>query len=243
MNPQPDLRAARARVLAAVAGSPMSQPPPRARASAPLRRLAPELEAKLAARAARDQLPTAVQAGRAGLLRRDPLRLTLAERRTIAAASRWDSKQQWTGPLAIGQERGLVIAAAREAERITRSPRWNSGALVEQRIRLDLGVELDQIDEQAHRIAIARQQQQAAGPAPDATIIDSAWESTVDRVAALCAYADTLDGAPSAPIVGERDHAVGNTDLLAGSALDELAGEQMLALWIYLDANRGDPFG
>jgi hypothetical protein len=286
------LTAARTRVLATVAGSPMSRPAPRARASAPLRRLAPELEAKLAARADRDRLPATVAASSpqslrrvvvpsaalavvdavavvaalaaghwvlavlagvlfvplaglavvgAGLLRRDPLRLTSAERRTIAAASQWDTRQQWTGPLEFGTERGLVVAAAREAERITRSPRWTSGALVEQRIRLDLGAELDQIDEQAHRIAVARQQQLAAQPAPDAAVIDRAWESTLDRVAALSAYADNLDG--TAPVSAAGTDAVGNSDLLTGSARDELAGQQMLALWTYLDANRGDPFG
>lgn len=282
---EPDLSAARAEVLASVAGSPMSRNRPQARAEAPLRPLPPELEAKLAADVDRLPVPAgaetslarvvvpsavlavldaagvvaglasghyllAVVAGLlfvplaaiavigAGLLRRDPLRLTGPERRALAAASRWDSNLPWSGPLEFCTERGLVIAAARVAERIARSPGWRSSVMASQRVRLDLGAELDQIDEQAHRVAVARHQPGAV-PGAGAPAVERAWDIAVNRVAALVAFADNLDEAAA---VG-RDEPVRDTDLLAGSALDELAMERLAALTVYLDATRGEPFG
>jgi hypothetical protein len=282
---KPDLARPRAAVLAAIAGSPMSAAP-HVRAPAPLRPLAPEIEAKLAARTLpaggdRDAdvgkvvVPCAVLAvldavalvvaavtGHpglaivagllfvplaglavigAGMLRRDTVRLTLADRRAMAAASRWDSKQAWTGPLAGGQERGLVIAAARVAERIARSSGWQSGALSEHRIRLDLISTLDEIDDQAHRIAVARQQQ-PGGPAGTDPAVDVAWDAAVDRVAALTAYADSLDGlaaAQAAAITRLGGDPVRDEGLLTGSAQDQFALEQLYALSLYLNAGGG----
>jgi hypothetical protein len=167
----------------------------------------------------------------AGLLRRDPARLSGAERRAIAAASQWDSKQSWTGPIEFCEERGLVIAAAREAERIVGTPEWRSGVLAEQRVRLNLGAELDQIDEQAHRIALARHVDRSGSPA-----VDAAWESALNRVAALSAYADGIGGL-SGPANQARE-----SDLLAGSAGDELALERLAELTVFLDAGRSEPF-
>lgn len=290
-----DLKAARAKVLATIAGSPMSREPPNARAVAPLRPLSPELEAKLAARDDPGRLPSGVATERArslrrvvvpcavlavidatgvviglvsghyllavvagllfvplaalaviggGLLRHDQGRLTPAEGRAVAAASRWDTNQQWTGPLAYCTERGVVIAAAREAERIARNPRWRAGTFGEPRIRLNLAAELDQIDNQAHRIAVARHGQ-GAGPATDTAVVESAWDATVNRVAALVAYADNLDGltARSAAAIPGGGDPVRNADLLTGSVRDEFAVEQLVALTLYLDGDRGDPFG
>ena len=57
----------------------------------------------------------------------DPLRLGPAENRAITAARHWQSRQDWTGPLAGGEERGVVIAAVDAAERIARTPAWRSG--------------------------------------------------------------------------------------------------------------------
>ena len=122
----------------------------------------------------------------------DPLRLSPAENRAIAAAGRWQSRLDWTGPLAGGSERGVVIAAVDAAERIARTPAWRSGRIDELRVHLDLAHELDQIDEQAHSIATARTQYGSTGPAASPTL-DKTWNATVDRVAALTAYADELD--------------------------------------------------
>jgi hypothetical protein len=181
----------------------------------------------------------------AGMMRRDPAQLAPTDRRALAAASRWDSKQAWTGPLAACPERGLVIAAARVAERIARSPGWRSGALGDHRLRLDLIAELDQVDDQAHRIADARRQQPGARATTD-PVVEQAWEATVDRVAALSAYADNLDGLAAAQ--AEAINRLGgdpvrDTDLLAGSARDEFALAQLYALSMYLNANAGDSFG
>lgn len=285
---KPDLTRPRAAVLAAVAGSALSTAP-HVRAAAPLRPLAPEIEAKLAARTlpgavGRDSdvgkvvVPCAVLAALdvialivaavtghpvlaivagllfvplaglavigAGMLRRDTIRLTLADRRAMEAASRWDSKQAWTGPLAGGPERGLVIAAAGVAERIARSPGWRSGVLSEHRIRLDLVAELDQVDDQAHRIAAARQEQ-PGGPGVTDPVIEAAWDAAVDRVAALTAYADSLDGlaaAQAAAINRLGGDPVRDQGLLTGSAQDQFALEQLYALSLYLNAG-GSGFG
>lgn len=178
----------------------------------------------------------------AGMMRRDPLQLTVAERRAMAIASRWDSKQAWTGALATTDERGLVIAAARVAERIARSPGWRLDALGEHRLRLDLIAELDQIDDQAHRIALARQQQ-AGAPDP---LLEQSWQALVDRVAALTAYADSLDGlaaAQAATVDQLGGDPVRDSDLLAGSTRDQLALEQLYALSLFLNANDGDSIG
>lgn len=286
---KPDLTRARAAVLATIAGSPMSKVP-HVRATAPLRPLAPEIEAKLAARTlpaavGRDTdvgkvvVPCAVLAALdavafvvalvsdhpvlaivagllfvplaalaaigAGMLRRDTVRLTLADRRAMEAASRWDSKQAWTGPLDGGPERGLVIAAASVAERIARSPGWRSGLLSEHRIRLDLIAELDQIDDQAHRIAVARQAQPGGAAATD-PVAEAAWEAAVDRVAALTAYADSLDGLAAeqaAAINRLGGDPVRDEQLMTGSAQDQFALEQLYALSLFLNNGGGSGFG
>jgi hypothetical protein len=135
-----------------------------------------------------------------------------------------------------------VIAAARVAERIARSPGWRLDALGEHRLRLDLIAELDQIDDQAHRIALARQQQ-AGAPDP---LLEQSWQALVDRVAALTAYADSLDGlaaAQAATVDQLGGDPVRDSDLLAGSTRDQMALEQLYALSLFLNANDGDSFG
>jgi hypothetical protein len=171
----------------------------------------------------------------------DPLRLSTRDRRAINDASRWHSKQVWTGPLSSGSERGLVIAAAAAAERIARSPTWRSGRLDEQRVRLDLAAELDQIDEQAHRIGSARH---LGGAAPSTTpgttpVIDAAWEATLNRVAALTAYAGQLDGYDERrrAALARQGDPLRDSDLMAGSVRDELASDELAALMFYLGAN------
>jgi hypothetical protein len=176
---------------------------------------------------------------------RDPLRLTTAERRAVNDASRWNSKQVWTGPLSSSAERGLVIAAAHAAERIAANSTWRSGRIDEHRLRLDLGAELDQIDDQAHRIASARHAPAAAAAPGSTPVVDAAWEATLDRVAALTAYASQLDGYDRrrAELIARQGDLVRDTDLLAGSARDEMAVDQLLALGYYLNANLdGDGF-
>lgn len=182
----------------------------------------------------------AVLGARAG---QDPTRLTVGDRRAIAAASRWQSRQSWTGPVASGRERGLVIAAAQAAQRIAGSPAWRSGRLDEQRVRLDLAAELDQIDEQAHRIATARAGTGPVGPGIDPAA-DAAWDAAVDRVAALTAYANELDGYAQRrrEELARQGDPVRDTDLLAGSARDELAFEHLLALTLFLGGQDGDRF-
>jgi hypothetical protein len=163
----------------------------------------------------------------------DPLRLTAADRRAITQACRWQSTQEWTGPLAHCEERGLVIAAARAAERIADSPAWRSGRIDEQRVRLDLHAELDQIDEQAHRVAAARREH--GGTAP---VIEAAWETALNRVSALTAYAHQLAEYKGPAELTAQGDPVRDSDLLAGSVRDELALDQLAALTNYLDANR-----
>jgi hypothetical protein len=172
----------------------------------------------------------------------DPLRLGPAERRAIADAGQWESRQAWTGPLALCEERGLVIAATQTAERIARSPIWRSGRVDDPRVRLDLAGELDQIDEQAHRIAAARHEHATGSPPAlgTAPVVDAAWDATLTRVAALTAYANELDGADTRHIeaMTRQGDPLRDSDLMAGSVRDEMALEQLLALSLFLNANR-----
>jgi hypothetical protein len=275
--------------MALVHGSAMSTRPPAADAATPLRSLAPETEAKLAARASaglaaigpdyprrrvwqRVVVPSgllaaadaagigvgaahgqavlaviaavlfvpfaAIAALGARFAAADPLRLTVGERRAVAAASHWQSRQDWTGPHAGTVERGLVVAATSAAERIARTAAWRSGYVDELRVHLDLAHELDQIDDQSHRIAAARTQY--GGALPTATpALDTAWTTCVDRVAALTAYANQLDGYDQrrAEMLARQGDPVRDTGLLAGSVSDEMASQEMLALLFYLNAN------
>jgi hypothetical protein len=172
---------------------------------------------------------------------RDPLRLTTLERRQISKASRWESRQLWTGPLAHCDERGLVVAATRAAERIARSPAWRSGRLDEHRVRLDVGNELDQIDEQAFRIASARYEGSTGGlpvARPPDPVVDQAWEAALTRVAALACYAESLDhlARQQAEDRARLGNPVRDADLMAGLTMDEIAVEDINALTFFLGA-------
>ena len=169
----------------------------------------------------------------------DPLRLGPAENRAITAARHWQSRQDWTGPLAGGEERGVVIAAVDAAERIARTPAWRSGRIDELRVHLDLAYELDRIDEQAHSIATARRQYGGADPGPTPTL-DKGWAAVVDRVAALTAYADELDNYEQRhrAAVNRAGETVGTT-LSGRSPADQAASDQLTALMIYLGSNLG----
>jgi hypothetical protein len=172
---------------------------------------------------------------------RDPLRLTTLERREITKASRWESRQLWTGPLAFCNERGLVVAATRAAERIARSPAWRSGRLDEHRVRLDVANELDQIDEQAFRIASARYEGSSGGlpvAKPPDPVVDQTWEAALTRVAALTCYAESLDGLArqQAEDRARLGNPVRDADLMAGLTMDEIAVEDMTALTYFLGA-------
>lgn len=127
----------------------------------------------------------------------DSLRLTAADRLAIAGAGRWTSSQAWSGPVASTQECALVVAAARAAQRVVSSPQWASGELVRNGVTVAIGPELDQVDAYAFELASHRYREFPGG-LPGTPIstpeLDDAWERTLTRVAALTAYADTLDG-------------------------------------------------
>jgi hypothetical protein len=127
----------------------------------------------------------------------DPLRLTHADRHALHETKRWQSRQNWIGPLSGSVERRLVIVARDVVERIVSSPAWSSGHLAEHRTRLNLGAELDQIDEQAFGLAALRAQL-ASGPQvvgdQRAIAVEQGWSRLVDRVAGLAVYAQRLDG-------------------------------------------------
>jgi hypothetical protein len=269
----PDLTRARQDVLALVAGSALNKHP-HLEASAPLRTLPPQVEAKLAATSAPDlgrrvvgpsaglavldavAVVVAIATGHVVLAivaavlfvplavlallgRRYGNRLTVADRARIMVASRWRSHQNWDGPLGLGRERGLVLAAVAAAARIAATPGWRSGRLDEQRVRLDLATELDQIDDQAHRIAVARVT--ATG---DPAAEEAAWTAALDRVAALTAYADELDGSAQRrreAVAAAGGDPVQDGQLLAGATLDRFALEHLLALTTFLGAQNGEP--
>ena len=128
---------------------------------------------------------------------RDDLRLTALERVAIARAGRWTSSQKWVGPIASTPECALIVAAAQAAQRIVSSAPWQSGELARSGVPLAVGPELDQVDANAFELASHRYPTFPGG-LPGAPLhtpeLDDAWEKTLTRVAALTAYADTLDG-------------------------------------------------
>jgi hypothetical protein len=169
---------------------------------------------------------------------RDPLRLTHEERHALHQTKRWQSRQNWIGPLSGSIERRLVIVARDVVERIVSSPAWTSGQLAEHRTRLNLGAELDQIDEQAIGLAILRAQiaagVQVAGD-QRAVAIEQGWHRLVDRVAGLAVYADRLIGVQQRlarqAAEYEATYAEGTVaKLVAGAVRDELAADTLRSL-------------
>lgn len=169
---------------------------------------------------------------------RDPLRLTHEERHALHQTKRWQSRQNWIGPLSGSIERRLVIVARDVVERIVSSPAWISGQLAEHRTRLNLGAELDQIDEQAIGLAILRAQiaagVQVAGD-QRAVAIEQGWHRLVDRVAGLAVYADRLAGMQQRlarqAAEYEATYAEGTVaKLVAGAVRDELAADTLRSL-------------
>jgi hypothetical protein len=147
----------------------------------------------------------------------------------------WRSRQAWLGPWAQSQERRLVFVAVDAVARIARSTAWASDDLDDHRIRLDLVTELDEIDEQAFQLAVLRRK---LGDQPDeqhAAALRRSWDALVDRVSALSAYADRLAALQSERNAVAADSAVAR--LLAGTARDELASEQVRDL----TASAADP--
>jgi hypothetical protein len=141
----------------------------------------------------------------------------------ISAA--WRSRQAWLGPWAQTQERRLVFVAVDTVARIARSNAWASDGLGDHRVRLDLITELDEIDDQAFHLAVLRRK---LGDLPDedhAAALQRSWDALVDRVSALSAYADRLAALQTERNAVAADEAVAR--LLAGTARDELASEQV----------------
>lgn len=127
----------------------------------------------------------------------DPLRLTARDRLAFVNAGRWSSVQQWTGPIAFTRECALMVAAARAGQRVVASSSWSSGRLADSGVQLALAAELDQVDAGAFAIASRRYPDYPGGlPGTPVTSaeLDGAWDKLLTRVAALTAYADTLDG-------------------------------------------------
>ncbi len=156
----------------------------------------------------------------------DPLRLTADEQRRVAAAGSWRSRHDWSGPLAGGAERGIVLAACDAARRITRTPHWRAGQIGDRHVHLDLARELDAVDAEAHRIGTA------GHGVPDGP----AWAALLDRVAALTAYASQVDGyeqrREAAPA---RGPGAATGAPLPGEAAD-LSEDEILALLMFLNA-------
>ena len=124
----------------------------------------------------------------------DPLRFGAAQQREIAASCSWSSRSDWSSVPAASPERGLVAAAAAAAQRIVASPTLAAAALGEQRGRLDLAAELDEMDTQAFQVA-----RTGTAAAPSA---DRERSAVLTRVAALHCYAADLDTIAAAAATG-----------------------------------------
>jgi hypothetical protein len=145
------------------------------------------------------------------------------------AAYVWRSRQAWLGPLVQSPERALLFAAVDVVGRIVVSAAWASPYLDDHRIRLDPALELDEIDDQALRLARLRHELGQPEPLPHG------WPALVDRVAALELYAGRLlaleselarQAAADRAALLEMNAAT----LAAGAARDELATDHVRAL-------------
>jgi hypothetical protein len=169
---------------------------------------------------------------------RDPLRLTHEDRHALHQTKRWQSRQNWIGPLSGSIERRLVIVARDLVERIVASPAWSSGHLAAHRSQLNLAYELDQVDEQAMGLATLRAQLASGVRVPGdqrAVAIEQGWHRLVDRVAGLAVYAERLDGIQQqlAQEAAENDAAYADgtvARLVAGAVRDELAADTLRSL-------------
>jgi hypothetical protein len=169
---------------------------------------------------------------------RDPLRLTHDERHALHETKRWQSRQNWIGPLSGSIERRLVIVARDLVERIVASPAWASGHLAAHRTRLNLGAELDQIDEQAFGLATLRAQLAVGVRIPGdqrAVAAEQGWQRLVDRVAGLAVYAQRLDGVQQRLAREAAEYEASYADgtvarLVAGTVRDELAADTLRSL-------------
>lgn len=182
----------------------------------------------------------------------------LARKSTTAIpAVVWQSSQPWLGPLATSPERRLVGVACSAVARITGARAWDSPALDNHRLTLNLTAELDQVDAQAYALAAARYS--AAGPGTSgADAVDPArqgrWMSLVDHVTALDDYANSVvalgsAAAQSLPVVGRAapgQPSVGPelTDqrdqrLTAGAVQDEFATAHLQQLTAELNQRPG----
>ncbi len=168
---------------------------------------------------------------------RDPLRLTHEDRHALHQTKRWQSRENWIGPLSGSVERRLVIVARDLVERIVASPAWSSGHLAAHRSQLNLAYELDQIDEQAMGLATLRAQLASGVRIPGdqrAAAIEQGC-TAVDRVAGLAVYAERLDGIQLklAREAAENEAAYADgtvAKLVAGAVRDELASDTLRSL-------------
>jgi hypothetical protein len=187
---------------------------------------------------------------------RDPLYLTLADRRELTQANRWRSPVFWDGDLQQTVENATVMHAVKLTKKIGRSKAWRSETLAEQRLRFDLGENLTQISDQAYRLAELRRdlgdppagEDEAALAARQvferhSAAIEPAWNALVDRVLALHRYADHINELDQQlDNLAALDRAEGIearlSDLYRGAALDELATTQLDGLSTELAAAR-----
>jgi hypothetical protein len=169
---------------------------------------------------------------------RDPLRLTHLDRHALHQTKRWQSRQNWIGPMSGSIERRLVIVARDLVERIVSSPAWVSGHLAAHRTRLNLGAELDQIDEQAFGLAALRAQLSTGVRIPGdqrALAVEQSWQRLVDRVAGLAVYAERLNGVQQQLAREAAEYEAAYADgsvarLVAGAVRDELAADTLRTL-------------
>lgn len=141
----------------------------------------------------------------------------------------WRSRQAWLGPLVQSAERALLFAAVDVVERIVTSPAWTSPYLDDHRIRLDPASELDEIDDQALRLAQLRHELGEHEP------LTPGWPALVDRVAALRLYANrllALESELARQAAADRAALLdlNAATLAAGAARDELATDHVRAL-------------
>ena len=168
------------------------------------------------------------------LIAADPLRLTTAQRRSLTAARVWRSSHDWVPPFNETTERVQLARAQQAVGRIAGSAWWWQDSVADLRWGVDLITELDDVDAQAFRLAVA-----ALGvptgtrvPAdPSVMQLRAALETRVQSLEALAAELDRQDHHHTAlPGAARAVGPVPTLDAIVGGVIDEEAAVRIRAL-------------
>jgi hypothetical protein len=177
---------------------------------------------------------TAALGAGVGFIRADPLRINRRQHRRLNQDRAWQSPHAWVGGLTQTPERRLLGQAQAAVTTIANSPAWRDERHFEERVRLDLIAELQQIDDQAYRLA-------TLDPAAPADPIDPAAEQAraalAARVDALTTYATSIADVAVGPAPLPPPDPATEHELQAGAVRDDYARNRLEASRARLDGS------